>query len=210
MAHPAWQVNGEYFETCSCDYVCPCILTNLAAKPTKGACTFAMTFQIARGRFGDVALDGLGFAVVGSTPGVMGEGNWKVGLVIDERATADQEQAITGIGSGQAGGPMAALGPLVGTFLGAQKKAIRFERKGLTRAVTIPGVLEQATEGVASVANPSEFLALDNTMHPANSRLGLARAIRSRLSVFGLSWEDTSGRNNGHIAPFAWQAAAAK
>src|SRR5687767_9491335 len=143
MAHPAWQVSGEYFETCSCDYVCPCILTNFAAKPTKGECTFAMAFQIARGRFGDVTLDGLGFAIVGSTPGVMGEGNWRVGLVIDERATAAQEEAITAIGSGQAGGPVAAVGPLVGTFLGTEKKAIRFEKSGINRTATIPGVLDQ-------------------------------------------------------------------
>ena len=209
MAHPAWQVSGEYFETCSCDYVCPCILANLGAKPTKGACTFAMAFQIDRGRFATVALDGLGFVVVGSTPGVMAEGNWKVGLIIDERATAEQEQAIAGIGSGQAGGPMAALGPLVGTFLGAEKKAIRFEKNGLRHAVTIPGVLEQEAEGVASATKPGEPLFVDNTMHPANARLALARARRSRLQIFGLNWEDTSGRNNGHFAPFVWQAAAA-
>jgi hypothetical protein len=210
MAHPAWQVSGDYFETCNCDYVCPCILDNMAAKPTKGECTFAMAFQINRGRFGDVALDGLGFAVVGSTPGVMGEGNWKVGLVIDERATAAQEQAITGIGSGQAGGPMAALGPLVGTFLGAEKKAIHFEKDGLKRSATIPGVLDQAAVGVPSAGKPGEPLFVDNTAHPANARLALMHAIRSRLTIFGLRWEDTSGRNNGHFASFNWQAAAAK
>jgi hypothetical protein len=209
MAHPAWQVSGEYFETCSCDYVCPCILTNMTAKPTKGACTFAMAFQIDRGRFGTVALDGLGFAVVGMTPGVMAEGNWKVGLVIDERATAEQEQAIVGIGSGQAGGPVGALGPLVGTFLGVDRKPIRFERSGLRRSVTIPGVLEQEAEGVPSVAKSGEPIFLENTAHPANSRLALMRALKSRLNVFGLSWDDTSGRNNGHFAPFNWQAAAA-
>ena len=209
MAHPAWQVSGEYFETCSCDYVCACILTNMTAKPTKTECTFAMVFQIDRGRFGDVALDSLRFAVVGSTPGVMGEGNWKVGLVIDERATPAQEQAITGIGSGQAGGPMAALGPLVGTFLGVEKKAIRMEKNGLRRTATIPGVLEQEAEGVPSVAKAGEPIYLDNTAHPANARLALMRALRSRLTIFGLRWEDTSGRNNGHFAPFSWQAAAA-
>jgi len=210
MANPAWQVSGEYFETCSCDYVCPCILTNMAATPTKGECTFAMAFDITRGRYGEVTLDGLRFAVVGSTPGVMGEGNWKVGLIIDERASAEQEHAITGIGSGQAGGPMAALGPLVGTFLGAQKKAIRIEKNGLRRTATIPGVLDQEAEGVPSAGKPGETLFVDNTMHPANARLALMRALRSRLDVFGLRWEDTSGRNNGHFAPFNWQGAAAK
>ena len=208
MAHPAWQVSGEYFETCSCDYVCPCILTNMAATPTKGACTFAMAFQIDRGRFGTVALDGLGFAVVGETPGVMSQGNWKVGLIVDERATSEQEQAIAGIGSGQAGGPMSALAPLVATFLGVEKKPIRFEKSGLRRGVTIPDVLDQAAEGVPSPARSGETLVLDNTLHPANSRLGLMRALRSQLRIFGLNWNDASGRNNGHFAPFSWQAAA--
>ena len=209
MATPAWQVNGEYFETCSCDFVCPCIPSNLAAKPTKGDCTFAFAFQVDRGRFGTVTLDGLAFAVVGWTPGVMGEGNWKVGLIVDERASAEQQQAIAGIASGQAGGPMAALGPLIGTFLGVEKKPIRFEKTGLKRSVSIPGVLEQAVEGVASAANPAETLVIDNTLHPVNARLALAHAAGSRLRAFGLNWEDSSGRNNGHFAPFAWQAAAA-
>lgn len=209
MPNPAWQVTGEYFETCSCDYVCPCILTNLAAKPTKETCTFAMAFQIDRGRFGTVALDGLGFAVIGFTPGVMGDGNWKVGVIVDERATAEQEQAIVGIASGQAGGPVAALGPLVDAFLGTERKAIRFERNGLSRKVTIPGVLEQEAEGVPSAVKSGEPMFLDNTAHPASARLALMRAIRSRLSVFGLHWDDASGRNNGHFAPFNWHAAAA-
>jgi hypothetical protein len=209
MANPAWQVSGEYFETCSCDFVCPCVLSNLAAHPTKGDCTFAFAFQIERGRFGTVALDGLAFAVVGWTPGVMGNGNWKVGLIVDERASADQEQAITGIASGQAGGPMAALGPLMTTFLGVEKKPIRFEKSGLRRAVTIAGVLEQAVEGVPSAADPAETLVIDNTLHPVNRRLALAHAVRSTLRAFGLTWDDTSGRNNGHFAPFAWKAAAA-
>jgi hypothetical protein len=209
MANPAWQVSGEYFETCSCDYVCACILTNMAAKPTKGSCHFAMAFQIDRGRYGNVTLDGLGFAVVGMTPGVMAEGNWKVGLVIDERATAEQTEAITGIGSGQAGGPVSALGALVGTFLGVEKKAIRFERSGMRRKVTIPGVLEQEAEAVPSVSRSGEPMYLDNTAHPANARLALMHAVRSTLSVFGLSWNDTSGKHNGHFAPFNWQAAAA-
>ena len=209
MAHPGWQVSGQYFETCSCDYVCPCILTNMAAKPTKGACHVAMAFQIDRGRYGTVALDGLGFAVVGMTPGVMAEGHWRVGLVVDERATAAQVDALTGIGSGQAGGPMAALGPLVETFLGVEKKPIRFEKSGLHRKVTIPGVLEQEAEGVPSAAKQGEPVVLDNTMHPANARLALMRAVRSTLTVFGLHWNDTSGKNNGHFAPFNWQAAAA-
>jgi len=30
MAETAWHVHGDYFESCSCDYLCPCIYTNMA------------------------------------------------------------------------------------------------------------------------------------------------------------------------------------
>src|SRR6266513_3145718 len=120
MATPSWQVNGQYYETCSCDSVCPCILGQMAVRPTKGSCTFAMAFQIDRGSYGPVSLDGLGFIVLGFTPEAMGKGNWSVGVIVDERAGKDQQEAITGIASGAAGGPISALSGLVGKFLGVE------------------------------------------------------------------------------------------
>src|SRR5712692_4861846 len=125
MAKTSWRLSGDYFETCSCAYVCPCVPTGMTGKPTKGSCTFAFAFHVGNGSYGKLKLDGLNFAVLGHSPGIMGEGNWSVGLVIDERAKTDQEQAITGIASGQAGGPMAALAPLIGRFLGVEKKPIQ-------------------------------------------------------------------------------------
>lgn len=205
MAKVSWQLSGDYFETCSCTYVCPCVPTNLAGQPTKGHCYFAFVFHTDRGRYGNAALDGLNFAVVGQSPGVMGNGNWSVGLIIDERANPEQQQAITAIASGQAGGPMAALAPLIGKFLGAQPKPIQYQKNGMKRSVSIPGVLDQAVEGVGSPTKAGEPLYIDNTLHPANSRLALARAARSHLHAFGLNWDDTSGQNNGHFAPFNWQ-----
>ena len=80
MATPAWKVAGRYYETCSCDFLCPCILTQLQGQPSRGSCTFAMGFSIEQGRFGDVTLDGLGFMIVGFTPEEMGKGNWSAGV----------------------------------------------------------------------------------------------------------------------------------
>src|SRR5688572_32169156 len=116
MATPSWKISGQYYETCSCDFVCPCILGQMAVRPTNGSCTFAMGFQIERGGFGQVSLDGLGFIVLGLTPEAMAKGNWSVGVVVDDRATVEQRDAITSIVSGAAGGPMAVLSGLVGTF----------------------------------------------------------------------------------------------
>jgi len=205
MAHPSWQIAGDYFESCSCTYLCPCLPSNLTAPPTKGHCYFAFAFHVDRGQYGGLPLDGLNFAVVGYTPGVMAQGNASVGVILDARASREQQEALTAIASGQAGGPMAALGPLISTFLGAEAKPIEFEKRGMTRAISVPGVLEQAVEGVSSAVRAGEPLYIDNTMHPASSRLALATAKRSHLHAVGLSWDDTSGRNNGHFAAFAWQ-----
>jgi hypothetical protein len=206
MAETSWQISGDYFEACSCDYLCPCIYTNLAAQPSKGTCTVALVFHIDQGRYGQVALDGLNFVVAARSPGVMSEGNWAVGLLLDDRANQEQQQAITAIASGQAGGPMAALAPLIGQFLGVESKSIHYQMSGKSRSVSIPGVLDQAIEGVSNPTNPDEVLCIDNTMHPANSRLALAQATRSHLHAFGLDWDDVSGQNNGHFAPFTWHS----
>jgi hypothetical protein len=102
-----------------------------------------------------------------------------VGLITDERATPEQQQALVQIGSGQGGGPMAALGPLVGKLLGVEAKPIRFEGQGMRYSVSAPGMLDQAIEGVPSAVKAGEPLYIDNTAHPANARLALAKATRA-------------------------------
>src|SRR5229473_951936 len=155
MTNTAWQVSGEYFETCSCDYLCPCIPTNLTGKPTKGWCNFAMVFRIDKGNSDGVNLDGLAFAVLGQAPEIMGKGNWAVGLIVDDRASDGQKQAITTIASGQAGGPPAILTGVVGKLLGVESRPIQFKKDGMRRSVSIPDMLDQSCEGVPSVPNPA-------------------------------------------------------
>jgi hypothetical protein len=206
MAAPAWTISGEYFEACSCDSVCPCPTSGLAARPTKGSCDAGLVFQVSRGSYGTTKLDGLAFAVLLHTPGPMIQGNWTVGLVVDDRASAEQRDAITTIASGQGGGPMAAVGPLVGTFAGVESKPIRIESTAMRRSVSIPGLLDIAVEGIPG-AKTDEPIYFDNVAHPAATRLALAKASTSHLHAFGIHWDDTSGRNNGHFAPFSWSSA---
>jgi hypothetical protein len=205
MAGPQWKISGDYFEACSCDSVCPCPTSGLAARPTKGFCDAGLVFHIERGNHGTTSLDGLNFAVLLHTPGAMVEGNWTVGVIVDERASAAQREAIVAIGSGQGGGPMAAVGPLVTKFAGVESRSFRIERDGMRRSVSIPGMLDIAVEGIPG-ASPSEPIYLDNVGHPAASRLALAKASRGHMHAFGINWDDTSGKNNGHFAPFAWSS----
>ena len=208
MAATSWTVSGQYYETCSCDFVCPCLPGGMAVRPTKGSCTFAMAFAIDRGSYGTVALDGLGFIVLGFTPEEMGKGNWSIGLIADERASTEQRDAITAIASGAAGGPMAALSGLVGKFLGVESAPIRFDRDGVKWSVKAANLVDMAAEGVRGLnPNSAEPLHLDHTGHPAADRFALARASTSRVQALGLRWEDASGNNNGQYAPFTWRSA---
>ncbi|HEY3532517.1 MAG TPA: DUF1326 domain-containing protein [Casimicrobiaceae bacterium] len=205
-----WNLNGRYYETCNCDLICPCVPTQMAGRPSKGDCTFAMGFAVERGRYGDVALDGLGFVVVGHTPEAMNKGNWSVGLVVDERATAEQREALGAIVSGTAGGPMAALSGLVTNFLGVESSRIRFSDDGKRWSVEAPGFVDMAAEAAMGLdPEAREPLHLDNTGHPAANRFALAHVARSHVHAFGLDWDDATGANNGQYAPFAWQGAAA-
>jgi len=208
MATPSWQVSGQYYETCSCDFVCPCILGQMAVEPSKGSCTFAMAFQIDRGSYGTASLDGLGFIVLGFTPEAMGKGNWSVGVIADNRASTEQRDAIVAIASGAGGGPMAGLSGLVGKMLGVESAPIHFDRKGVTWSVKAANLVDMAAEGAMGI-NPAatEPLSLDNTGHPASTRFSLAHASKSHVHALGLTWDDASGKNNGQYAPFSWRSA---
>lgn len=201
---PSWKISGEYMETCNCTFLCPCIPSNLSAQPTEGDCLVAVTMRIDKGTKDGVKLDGMSFIVMLHSPGAMGAGNLTVGLIIDERASDAQVEAISAIATGAAGGPMASLAPLVGKVAGIERRPIQFEMDGLKRAVRAGDLVDQACEGVPSASVPGQAVAIDNTGHPANSRLNLAKATRSIFNVFGMKWNDSSGTRNGHFAPFAW------
>jgi hypothetical protein len=166
-----------------------------------------MAFQIERGRYQNLPLDGLGFIVVGLTPEEMGKGNWSVGVVVDERASPEQRDAIAAIASGAAGGPMAALSGLVGTMLGVESSPIAFTRTGVSWSVAASSLIRMSAQGVTGLNPAAEPLQLSHTGHPAADTFSLARASSSHVSALGISWSDTSGRNNGQYAPFSWQSA---
>ena len=203
----AWSIAGEYVEACSCAFLCPCISSNATAPATEGFCRFSMTYRIDTGTFGAIDLGGVTFTVFGESKAVMAQGDWIMGVIVDERATSDQADAVAQIASGQAGGPLAAFAPLIGEFRGVERHRIDFEMAGHRRAAKIAGVLEDVVDGVPSVSVSGECVAIDNVFHPANSRLNLATAARHVMACFGIRWDDDSKQRNGHFASFAWRGA---
>ena len=92
-----WELHGRSFGNCNCAFGCPC---QFNALPTYGTCEAAVGYIIDTGFHGDVRLDGLmaGFTV--KFPGPVHEGNGEQQLVIDERATDEQREALQTIMSG--------------------------------------------------------------------------------------------------------------
>lgn len=197
----AWEISGQYVETCNCDFVCPCPLTGLT-ETTHGTCIFAMAYRVDKGQFDGVSLDGTKFIVVGRTPGNMAEGNWEVGVIVDEAASSEQKEAIAAITSGTRGGPVANLAPLIGKVLGMEARPIEISGEDGHWLARVPGMIDQELEGARGLGG--EILHLDNVGHPAANRLALAHAKHSHFDVFGIRYDETSGRNNGHFAPFRW------
>jgi len=200
-----WQLTGDYFESCNCSVVCPCLASTgapLTVRPTEGACDVALIFHIDRGSFGGLALDGLNVAVAAHAPGPMADGNWSVAAYIDERADDQQTAALGAIFTGAEGGPMAAFAPLIATQLGVKKVSIRYAIQGKTRSVEIPGIMQMAVEPLPTMHPSGEIWA--GLGHPvAPDRLALAVGRRgSTFADYGMRW-DNSGKN-GHYAPISW------
>jgi hypothetical protein len=132
----SWKVAGSYFEACNCDVACPCVFMS---PPTSGECTVLLAWHIDQGRFGETGLDGLNAALAAYSPGHMMETKWKVALYVDDKADQGQQDALTQIFYGQAGGHLAGLAPLIGEVLGVKTVPIEFRSEGKRRSLRLGG-----------------------------------------------------------------------
>ncbi|MGH2894608.1 MAG: DUF1326 domain-containing protein, partial [Solirubrobacteraceae bacterium] len=126
----SWNLEGSYFETCSCNVVCPCT-ASLALAATRDRCRVTLVFNVENGQVGGTDVSGLTVAAVADTPKVMSEGNWRVGVFIDAAASEEQAEKLGGVFSGALGGPMEALGPLIGENLGVERAPVELEQEGV-------------------------------------------------------------------------------
>ncbi len=93
-------------------------------------CHGAAAFSIAQGSLDDVDLSGVAFGLVNYFPSNISSGNWKMAIVVDEKASDEQAQAVERIVSGQVGGPFAEFAPLISEYTGMTRGAIDHSEKG--------------------------------------------------------------------------------
>src|SRR5919197_751864 len=124
-----WKLEGDYFEGCNCDSICPCIFNG---DPDEGYCNLTAAWHIQKGSYDadgndKINLDALNVVALFHTPGNMLTGpKWNAALYIDERATKEQIDSLTTIYSGQAGGFFAVITNLIGKMLGVKSVPIEF------------------------------------------------------------------------------------
>jgi hypothetical protein len=131
--------------------------------------------------------------------------NCSCDMVCPCTASAEQAAKLRDVFSGQLGGPMALITPLIGEMLGLVTAPIEYVDDGRRHALRVRDLIDVEIEDFIAPGNPKgEVERLTGMFHPANSTLTIAKAARSNFEIFGLSVAN-EGRN-GHWAPFFWSA----
>jgi hypothetical protein len=199
----AWNLRGSYVETCSCELMCPCNLS-FDHGATYDFCRVTLAFDIREGEIEGTDISGLKVVAIADTPKVMTEGNWRLGVFIDDTATDEQFEKLVQVFSGQLGGPMAALAPLVGEILGVERAAIEVLDDGLRHSVRVADVIDFEIEDIVPFGIESgEPVRFNGMFHPVGSDLTMAEARRSRINAFGIEYEGKTGLSKSE---FSWAA----
>jgi hypothetical protein len=199
----AWSLKGSYVETCSCELMCPCNLS-FDHGATYDFCRVTLAFNIREGNVEGTDIGGLRVAAIADTPKVMTEGNWRLGLFIDERASDEQFDKLTKVFAGQLGGPMAALVPLVGEVLGVERAAIDIDDDGLLHRVRVGDAIDFEIQDIVPFGiETGEPVRFSGMFHPVGSDLTMAEAKRSRINAFGITYEGKTGLSKSE---FSWAA----
>jgi hypothetical protein len=182
--------------------MCPCILS-FDHGATYDSCRLTLVFNVREGEIEGTDVSGRRVAVIVDTPKVMTEGNWRLGMFVDDGASDEQVEQLTAVFGGQKGGPMAGLAPLVGEVLGVERAPFEIVEDGLSHSVKIGDAVDFEVEDIVpfgiETGQPARLVGL---FHPVASELTAAEAKRSKISAFGIEYE---GRN-GASSEFSWAA----
>ncbi|MEM8789590.1 MAG: DUF1326 domain-containing protein [Pseudomonadota bacterium] len=195
-----WAVTGELFLNCNCTVFCPCVISLGAHPPTEGECHTWMAIQIDKGHYDGEALDGLNIALLVEIPGRMGEGNWKVAVYVDDRASHIAYHGILQILSGKAGGTTGLLSMLIGEVMGAERAPVVIERDGHLRRLIVGKMIQGEIEQV--LGHEDQPVVVRNTKYWMGPDIWVARGRKSRVRARGRVW-DFSGRS-AEICPIDW------
>src|SRR2546430_16807081 len=136
----------------------------------------------------------------------MAEGNWRVGVSLDDAASDSQAEQLGAVLSGQLGGSPGMIGPLIGEMLGVEKAPITYSEDGRGHHVRIGDAVDVGVEDFVALEG-HDPVQLTNVFHPSNTTLTVAPANAAHLSTFGIGWG--RGGQSSFSEPFSWAGWAA-
>ncbi len=151
MGDIKWTIQGHEFVNCNCAYGCPC---QFNALPTHGFCEAVGGFQIDRGFHGNTRLDDLRFVGMFRWPGPIHEGKGEAAVIIDERATVEQREALLRIVTGQDTEPGATIFQVFSTTFEKLHPPVflpidfKVDVEGRKARLSVPGVTEGRGEPI--------------------------------------------------------------
>jgi len=189
-----WTMAADCLLACNCDYGCPC---EFDAPPTQGFCEGVGAWRINRGCYGDVVLDGLGLGIALRFPGPLHEGNGTLVVLVDEKANAQQREALLVIASGQAGGvPFALFAALVSNPLAPRFVSFQFDIKGKDSSATLGDAVSIALEPIKNpVTGDPEGIRIEREtpIMFKSAEVVSARECRASVGELNFSWPNKGG-----------------
>jgi len=195
-----WSLEGDYFESCTCDLVCPCIFL---MPPTRGYCEALVAWHIKKGHMDGTKLDGLNVAVWLRSPKILTDGNWRLALYVDDKADQKQKEALSDIWGGKVGGHPAVLAGFVTELLGFKSASIQFKEEGKKHHLVIKGIAENEMysidgENGGDVTVSNHPLAV-SPGHPAT----ISKSKKAEYKDYGINW--TVSNTVGLSAAFSYK-----
>jgi hypothetical protein len=199
----SWNITGSYAETCSCELMCPCNLS-FDHGATYDYCRVALGFNVREGAVDGTDVAGRKVVIIAESPKVMTEGNWKLGVYVDQEASDEQFDKLVKVFSGQLGGPMAGLAPLIGEVVGTERASIEMDDEGLRHLVRVGDKIEFEIEDIVPFGKEDgQPVKFQGMFHPVAPDLTMAEAKRSRINAFGIAYQGKTGVSH---ANFSWAA----
>ncbi|WP_299030556.1 DUF1326 domain-containing protein [uncultured Sulfitobacter sp.] len=205
MTPANWAIKGELFLNCSCELFCPCVVSLGAHPPTEGHCHAWMAIAIDEGSFEGEDLSGLNVGLLVDIPGRMGEGNWRVGAYVDERASDAAYNGLLQIFSGAAGGTTGLFTMLVSEIIGAERAPVEIIRDGKKRAIKIGRKISGEIEMIDG-AQPDHPVMISNSKYWMGPDIIAAVGVKSKVRDYGRVWD--FGGKSAEICPIDWKGAA--
>jgi len=200
-ATTTYDVEGRLLEVCTCNILCPCWVGE--DPDGDGTCDSIMGWYVDRGTVQGVDVSDRAICASVHIPGNVLAGNWKAAVIVDDRCTEEQKNALLGVFTGQLGGAVADLAALIGEVVAVEQAPITFDVVDGKGFIKIGDVAEaqlapfQGATGQATALHDSVF----STIPGSPAYVGKADSFRRNGARHGLPDVAVRGQNaiQGHF-----------